>query len=447
MADRWTANETGGEGAADPPPFSAIMEQMNRTKAAQKKHKRDLRRDDKRARRAAEVEAIRTGPFKPLQHPTLYDSTGDNGNVYSARGNKADCAWDQIGFDRDMSPIAWADCNSAAVRLQQARAAGQRVLRPRASPYEHSPGLEWKNPKPMSDFGHSKAQPLTLRLMSAQGRSRTRERLALLEKKAEADFAAAPSSTVSQRVLWSQCGKDAAALRAEGAAVAAYEEEEAARLLEPRGSPSYDAWRVGAACSPDSPTMGSAWTRHERAAAAAAAAAAASSSSSPSGSWAATSPLGSPGGRSGGGLSAGGWGSPGGSSTGSGGGGGGGRSTSPLRPASPWRMDGRARESAAAAGDMFLAGQTRACASGHFLQPSALRLEDTRWAEGPMDGNTWGGAAGAASCSVYPGERKSPVTVTHRNPPGYTPGVSYKEWQPPELTVPPPSSRPSAPRV
>ena len=106
-------------------------------------------------------------------------------------------------------------------------------------------------------------------------------------------------------------------------------------------------------------------------------------------------------------------------------------------------MDGRQRESAAP-GDMFLAGQTNATARGRFLQPSAVRLDETHLPLGgafegaAMDGSTWGGAS-----SVYPGDRKSPTSVTHRNPPGYMPGVSYKDWQPPGLTIP----GPTAPRV
>ena len=99
-------------------------------------------------------------------------------------------------------------------------------------------------------------------------------------------------------------------------------------------------------------------------------------------------------------------------------------------------MDGRLRESASP-GDMFLAGQTNATARGRFLQPSAVRLDETHLPLGgafegaAMDGSTWGGAS-----SVYPGDRKSPISMTHRNPPGYTPGVSYANWHPPGPTAP-----------
>ena len=236
-------------------PFSEIMAEMDRAKAKQRQEKKRKRREEETRKLEKQRSEYAKGPFRAVQHPTLYDSHGLNGNVYNRHGQKAACAWDQIQPDRDMSPIPWADCNCAP------RKGERETLRPR-SPFEHSPDEKWLTAAPgMTDFGHIKASNRTLGLMSREGRTRMRARLQAMETKAARDFAALPSSTASQRVVWSQCGADLAALRTEVAAVDQYDEDEKEALKGVSGMPPrFNAWRSGASASPDS-SLGPVWKR------------------------------------------------------------------------------------------------------------------------------------------------------------------------------------------
>ena len=86
-------------------PFSEIMAEMDRTKARQRQEKKRKQREDETRKREKQRQDYAKAPFRAVQHPTLYDSHGLNGNVYNRHGQKAACAWDQIDYDRDMSPI------------------------------------------------------------------------------------------------------------------------------------------------------------------------------------------------------------------------------------------------------------------------------------------------------------------------------------------------------
>jgi hypothetical protein len=226
----------------------AYQEIVNHQMQVKSEHKatRAQRKSDNDAKVKHEKARLAMTNYKPMWYPRfnvipapqyypqdghqyLFDGQGDAGNVYNARRQKSACAWDQVPQDIDMSTVSGSDENSIINRRARAEESikksmfksynteGKMHFKERGNgswndvvDYKRKATKWTANDHKGVDFNYP-----PYRLMSREGRYKLRERTDVNVKQAEKEWANTSTATQSQCKVWSQIGKDVAALKTE----------------------------------------------------------------------------------------------------------------------------------------------------------------------------------------------------------------------------------------